>query len=237
MPLEVVQGVQGLGSFHVGKVENEESALSPGRARTEDGKVSARLAIEHVQAVSTLRSDAAAALKRDSPAAKGARHMLRDIRANSEKEHVVGRRFVPRGSLARSWNLIVRSCSQCNADKGDLEDEISAVAMQPDALGRYPTEGSLYREEAKRKGRGARHRGTGRPVENSRASLDFESGAGPIRLTTSVVGPPPIDETRVLQLCSFHLRGFGYYLNRKRCRGNVVERAAPPLASSIGEAL
>lgn len=58
--------------------------------------------------------------------------------SDGEAEHVIGRRFVPKGTLAAQWNLIVRACGPCNDHKADLENDISAITMQPDAWGRYP---------------------------------------------------------------------------------------------------
>src|SRR6266566_4636715 len=52
-------------------------------------------------------------------------------------EHVIGRRFVPKGSLARGWTLIVRSCERCNNQKSDLEDDISAITLLPDPGGSH----------------------------------------------------------------------------------------------------
>src|SRR5947209_4944585 len=46
-------------------------------------------------------------------------------------EHVIGRRFVPRGSFAQGWALIGNACQECNNAKADLEDDISAVTIQP----------------------------------------------------------------------------------------------------------
>jgi hypothetical protein len=51
------------------------------------------------------------------------------------KEHVVGRRLVPRGSLHQGWNLILRACQKCNRLKSALEDELSAVTMHPPLIG------------------------------------------------------------------------------------------------------
>lgn len=54
-----------------------------------------------------------------------------------ENEHVIGRRFVPKGTLANHWNLILSACGPCNDAKAELENDISAITMQPDGLGRH----------------------------------------------------------------------------------------------------
>lgn len=53
---------------------------------------------------------------------------------STTKEHVVGRKFVPKGPLENEWNLILNACRPCNNQKADLEHDISAITMQPDAL-------------------------------------------------------------------------------------------------------
>jgi hypothetical protein len=53
------------------------------------------------------------------------------------EEHVVGRKFVPKGKLDGEWNLIVHACRACNRKKAELEDDISAITMQPDTLGAH----------------------------------------------------------------------------------------------------
>lgn len=78
------------------------------------------------------------------------------------KEHVIGRNFVPRGTLAGEWNLIVNACRDCNEKKARLEDDISAITMQPDIAGRHAVDDPRLRNEATRKGKAsiAKFRGT-----------------------------------------------------------------------------
>lgn len=71
--------------------------------------------------------------------------------AESTKEHTIGRRFVPKGTLARSWNLIVRACGECNGRKSDLEDDLSAVSMHPDSAGDHARDDEILVSEATRK--------------------------------------------------------------------------------------
>jgi len=74
---------------------------------------------------------------------------------NQTKEHVIGRRFVPRGSLNKHWNLIVRACTICNGIKSDLEDDLSAVTLHPDAFGRSPSPDPRVVDDAQRKAAGS----------------------------------------------------------------------------------
>jgi len=52
-----------------------------------------------------------------------------------DKDHVIGRRFVPRGTIENQWNIQVNAHKLCNNRKSNLEDDISAISIQPDGLG------------------------------------------------------------------------------------------------------
>jgi hypothetical protein len=52
-------------------------------------------------------------------------------------EHVIGRRFVPKNTMFGQWNVILRACRECNTAKSELENDISAITMQPDASGQF----------------------------------------------------------------------------------------------------
>ena len=127
------------------------------------------------------------------------------------KEHLIARRFVPRGSLDGEWNLIARCCESCNREKADLEDELSAVSLLPAALTEY-ADPDLARESA-RKAAGSRSRSTGRSVARSRASVRAQAGAGSgLSVRLDLTGAPPIDDRRVGRLAMLHLRGIVYGL-------------------------
>src|SRR6266550_9402360 len=77
-------------------------------------------------------------------------------------EHVVGRRFVPKGSLDKSWALIGNACLRCNSRKSDLEDDISAITLQPNLGERHAD--PLLEAEAARKAKGSVSRRTRKRV-------------------------------------------------------------------------
>lgn len=123
------------------------------------------------------------------------------------KEHVVGKNFVPRGSLVKSWNLIVRACNSCNSKKASLEDDISAITMMPDAVGRYPTEDMLFINESKRKSE-AISRTTRKPVKDSYASPTITYKDKNVTINIDSRCPPQLQPNRVWTLCSYQIRGF-----------------------------
>lgn len=131
----------------------------------------------------------------------------------TEKEHVIGRRFVPKGKLNGNWNLIVNACQTCNGIKGDLEDDISAITMQPDALGRFGHDDPIGMSEAARKANDSYSRRTKRLVKNSheKSKLTLSSEHG-ISLKFGFSGPPQVDENRIFQLAQAQLMGFFYLI-------------------------
>lgn len=129
------------------------------------------------------------------------------------KEHVVGRRFVPRGSLNSSWNLVLWACEACNRKKADLEDDASAISMQPDAVGRSysPLPGSAA--EAKRKAKGSISRRTGKPVAASAEKLVIETTLMPgLTATFDMSAPPQLDETRLFEVARLQMSALFYLL-------------------------
>ena len=48
----------------------------------------------------------------------------------SNEEHVIARKFVPSGTLDRSWNMIAQACVPCNTQKSDLEDDMAVLSLQ-----------------------------------------------------------------------------------------------------------
>ena len=94
----------------------------------------------------------------------------------STKDHVVGRRFVPSGSLSNTWNLILQCCRQCNNRKSDLEDDISAIAQLESPLLKDKPE---QIETALRKAGGSLSRRTRKFVIDSQERRDLQFTLGP----------------------------------------------------------
>jgi hypothetical protein len=132
-------------------------------------------------------------------------------------EHAVGRKFVPKGTLDGCWNLILHACVDCNHRKSQLEDDLSAITMQPDAYGQHHTEDPVLVTEASRKANNSISRRTRRPVANSIESQEIEVALGPgIQLTVSFTMPPQADTARMLELAKMHLCAFFYWITYDR---------------------
>ena len=129
------------------------------------------------------------------------------------KEHVIGRRFVPKGKLDGNWNLIVNACAPCNGKKSDLENDISAITMQPDAFGRHGHDDATGASEAARKAQNAISRRTKKPVKDSHERMNIKMPLGPgASVSFGFTAPAQLDEGRVFELARLQLMGFFYLI-------------------------
>jgi hypothetical protein len=123
-------------------------------------------------------------------------------------EHVIGRRFVPKGKTEKSWNLIAGACYRCNSEKSDLEGEISAVSLYP-----WDHHDAIGAGKGRRKARRARSTTTGRTIEESKHHQDvgftFPSG---ILLQFGLIAPPQVPTARLERLAHFHLKALFYLI-------------------------
>lgn len=127
-------------------------------------------------------------------------------------EHVIGRRFVPKGSLHQSWALIGKACAICNGEKAGLEDDISAITLQPN-LGEQHSD-PVLQAEAVRISANSISRRTKKRVADSHEE-DSVSGTimSALDFTANFIMPPQLDQKRVHRLAEFHLQGFFYLMS------------------------
>jgi hypothetical protein len=140
------------------------------------------------------------------------------------KEHVIGRNFVPKGTLAGEWNLILRACAKCNGEKAALEDDISSITMQPDGYGEFVNDDSRLQEAASRKAKSFSRR-TKKPVAQSCEDLNIALQPSPnVTMSFGLKAPVQIDEQRALDLALFQTQGFFFHLtfNPKSRQGGFV---------------
>lgn len=129
------------------------------------------------------------------------------------KEHVIGRRFVPKGTFDRQWNLILWACGTCNTRKSDLENDLAALTLNFHTAGLSSMSDVLAQGEAVRRGGKSISRKTGKPVSESGASVSFHGKLGSIAtLSVNFTGPPQIDDTRAYELARLQMMGFFYFL-------------------------
>lgn len=127
-------------------------------------------------------------------------------------EHVIGRRFVPKGSLHQSLALIANACKACNLRKSSLEDDISAVTLLP-SLGERHDDPDLD-AEARRKASGSYSRRTKKLVAESHEEHTIQGRMMVnAHFSANLVSPPQLAEERVHQLAHLHLQGFYYMMS------------------------
>ena len=134
-------------------------------------------------------------------------------RATRKKEHVIGRRFVPKGTLNNCWNLILWSCDDCNGKKSDLEDDISAITMNFHKAGLPKMGDAVASAEATRKSGKSISRATKKSVADSSATHIVEMPLlGQARASFSFSSPPQVPERRAYELARLQMMGFFYFL-------------------------
>jgi len=132
---------------------------------------------------------------------------------NHNEEHVIGRKFIPKGFLNGQWNLILRACKKCNLDKSELENDISAITL----AGRiwfdsYEVEKSIV-NEAHRKIKGSKSKLTGKLVMDSQVektmTVPFFNGG---TITSKLVSAPQIESSRLFELAKMQMMAFFYFI-------------------------
>ena len=135
------------------------------------------------------------------------------VAENDTIDHAIARRFIPKGKLDGQWNLIVHACVECNRRKAALEDDISAITMQPTVTGQYAAEDDVLIREAARKGAGSKSRLTGNAVSDSYEKRKFEVPIGPgAKFTFNMTGLPAIAPDRLFDLAGMQLQAFFYWI-------------------------
>jgi hypothetical protein len=133
-------------------------------------------------------------------------------------EHVIGRRFVPRGALNNCWNLILNACRICNNIKSDLEDDLSAITLQPEISGRMSRDDPTLLSEAFRKSQNSISRRNKKRVSDSREKITVHGNLmGTVSFVANFECPPQADDHRLRDLARLHLQAFFYWLTYDTC--------------------
>ena len=135
------------------------------------------------------------------------------LKCSKTKEHVVGRNFVPKGTLNNKWNLILYACQKCNRRKSDLEDDISAISMHFHTVGLSNMSDPRAQAEARRRSKRSISRKTGKVMSNSGVEHNVSVRLSDCKeLIFRLSGPPQFDDERAYELARFHMRAFFYLI-------------------------
>ena len=154
---------------------------------------------------------------------------------NDTKEHVIGRRFVPKGTLHGCWNLIVRACERCNSEKSKLENDISAITLSGKLWFGSDNSEEKITKEANRKAKSSISKKTGRPVIQSHEELNFDvlSSLG-VSLKLNMISPPQIERDRLYELARLQMMAFFYFVtfSKETKRGGFWPEGFHPLSET-----
>jgi hypothetical protein len=130
-----------------------------------------------------------------------------------DKEHVIARRFVPTGTLQKSWNLIAQACKRCNNRKSDLEDDMAVLSLQ-----HYPFDGTdpvydAHVRECLQKASRTHSRRSKKTVSESVERSTLEMPLGPaFVMTVGLIATPQVSDDRAFELANMHATAFFYLL-------------------------
>jgi hypothetical protein len=124
----------------------------------------------------------------------------------SDKEHLVGRNFVPKGSLdAGGFNFIFRACQECNRQKSGAERHVSSVT-----LFNSPSRWSDENVNALALHKGARDYHPDKKgvlVKDASDHQSIELGWPGIQMKLGIVGPPQLNPDAVCLLACRQIQG------------------------------
>lgn len=149
---------------------------------------------------------------------------------NDSKEHVISRKFVPKGAFDEQWNLIVQACKSCNGKKSVLENDISSITLE--LYSRFNNNvPECIIADANRKSKNCYSRQTKKLVKDSIISDSITLPLSEkIKITCDYKGPAQLDDLRCFELARYHLMAFFYFItfDEKTRKGGFWEEGFHP---------
>jgi len=123
----------------------------------------------------------------------------------SNKEHLIGRDFVPRGSLTdgTQFNFIFGACKECNEHKAKYEQFISTFSLF-NALAQIKNDEQTSRVLKKARDHHPVQKGTPICESSGEANMMFKGGS--FSLTINSVFPPQTPPEYIKNLAFFHIQ-------------------------------
>lgn len=122
----------------------------------------------------------------------------------SDKEHLIGRNFVPEGSLDQGFNFTFRACVSCNKRKAAAEGHVSAVTL----LNSSAREESAINELAERKGsKEFRSRLGSMPVKDALETTIITGNLFGASISFTLAGPQQLIPSDVKEVALSHIQG------------------------------
>ena len=130
-----------------------------------------------------------------------------DSEVSSNKEHLVGRQFVPLGSFqnGNQFNFIIRACERCNKRKSEIERHVSSVTMM-NAIPKLDK--AEYIDRAISKASSDYHPAKqGVLVKDASDKHVFKLNSGSLRLKIEAISPPQVVLQYIYELSFYHVQG------------------------------
>lgn len=144
----------------------------------------------------------------------------------SNKEHLIGKNFVPTGSLGSgSFNFIFRSCRECNSRKGSAERHVSSVTLV-NSPGRVNDE--RVDAVAKRKATRDFHPDKkGVPLGQATDNHSVEFRYGTLSMKFGLTSPPQVNLPAAQLLAFNHIQALFALVTTEDCRVPEKMRLLP----------
>jgi hypothetical protein len=145
--------------------------------------------------------------------------------ADSDKEHLIGRNFVPPGALKGSFNFFSRSCRECNGRKASAERHISSVTLV-NSPGR--ANDVRVNEAASRKATGDFHPDKkGIPIGQATDDHSVEFTWGALSVNIGGISPPQVNREAAQLLAFNHIQALFALVTTEDCRVPEKMRLLP----------
>lgn len=125
----------------------------------------------------------------------------------SNKEHLIGKSFVPDGSLddGRAFNFIFRACVECNTEKAEAERHISSVSLFTSPGGVDENVNALANRKAATDFHPIEQ---GKLVKDAFVEQSVDLARESISAKLGLLGSPQLDPSYVQLLAFRHIQGF-----------------------------
>ena len=129
---------------------------------------------------------------------------------DSNKEHLIGREFVPSGTLneGTAFNFIFRACTRCNTEKSNIERHISTITLLNSPARRDSICCNALAQRKASKDYHPEKKGTLVKDSSDEHKINFKSGGNiNINLSFNLVSPPQPSEENLKILAFRHIQG------------------------------
>jgi hypothetical protein len=160
-------------------------------------------------------------------------HVGKNSAIASDEEHLVGRNFVPKGTMENAFNFSFRACRPCNARKAELERHVSSITLL-----NSPSVASdgIARRAAERKAVGDTHPETRAKMGEAIARQTAEFSFGPATFSFGLSGPSPAAKNYIPELASYHIQALFTLVATPENRTSKMSGSCPSTGSGSSTA-